>query len=87
LGYLEGKNLVIEYRYAEGRYDGFAAEVLKLPVDMIITRGTLAALAESARRQVIHCPRRSVCREIFVGSIASSFMSFFAKHAPALGKR
>jgi putative ABC transport system substrate-binding protein len=48
LGYLEGKNLVIEYRYAEGRddrYDGFAAEVLKLPVDMIITRGTLAALA------------------------------------------
>ncbi len=48
LGYVEGTNLVIEFRYAEGRddrYDAFAAELLKLPVDMIVTWGTPAALA------------------------------------------
>jgi putative ABC transport system substrate-binding protein len=48
LGYVEGQNLVIEYRGAEGRddhYDTFAAEFLKLPVDMIVTWGTPASLA------------------------------------------
>jgi putative ABC transport system substrate-binding protein len=48
LGYVEGQNLVIEYRYADGRddhYDAFAAEFLKLPVDMIVTWGTPASLA------------------------------------------
>jgi putative ABC transport system substrate-binding protein len=48
LGYIEGQILVIEYRYAEGRddrYDAFAAELVALPADMIVTWGTPAALA------------------------------------------
>ena len=48
LGYVEGKNLVIEYRSAEGRDDRFAelaAELVRLKVDLILTRGTPAALA------------------------------------------
>jgi putative ABC transport system substrate-binding protein len=48
LGYVEGKNLVIEYRSAEGRDDRFpelAAELVQLKVDLILTRGTPAALA------------------------------------------
>src|SRR5438093_553463 len=48
LGYLEGKNLVIEYRSADGRDDRFpvlAAELAQLKVDLILTRGTPAALA------------------------------------------
>jgi putative tryptophan/tyrosine transport system substrate-binding protein len=48
LGYAEGKNLVIEYRFAEGRddqYPAFASELTSLPVDLIVTWGTPAAFA------------------------------------------
>jgi putative tryptophan/tyrosine transport system substrate-binding protein len=36
LGYIEGQNLIVEYRFAEGReerYSGFAAELVALHVD------------------------------------------------------
>jgi putative ABC transport system substrate-binding protein len=42
LGYVEGKNIVIEYRYAEGKYDrlpGLVAELVHLKVDVIVTGG------------------------------------------------
>ena len=42
LGYVEGKNIVIEYRYAEGkpgRLSEFAAELVRLNVDVIVTGG------------------------------------------------
>ena len=42
LGYIEGKNIVIEYRYAEGkldRYPALAAELVRLKVDVIVTGG------------------------------------------------
>jgi putative ABC transport system substrate-binding protein len=48
LGYVEGKNFVIEYRSADGRderFPGLAAELVRLKVDLIVTRGTPAALA------------------------------------------
>jgi len=48
LGYFEGQNLDIEYRFGAGqpeRYPGFAAELIKLPVDLIVTMGTPASLA------------------------------------------
>jgi putative ABC transport system substrate-binding protein len=48
LGYIEGKNLRIEYRFTEGhddRYPAMAAELVALPVDLIVTSGTPAALA------------------------------------------
>jgi putative ABC transport system substrate-binding protein len=48
LGYVEGKNLVIEYRSADGRDERFrdlAAELVAQKVDLILTRGTPAALA------------------------------------------
>src|ERR1700758_2178149 len=40
LGYVEGKNIVIEYRYAEGKLDRLpelAAELVRLKVDIIVT--------------------------------------------------
>jgi putative ABC transport system substrate-binding protein len=40
LGYVEGKNITIEYRYAEGKLDRlreFAAEFVRLKVDVIVT--------------------------------------------------
>jgi putative ABC transport system substrate-binding protein len=43
LGYVEGQNIAIEYRWAEGRYErlpGLAAELVHLRVDVIVTHGT-----------------------------------------------
>ena len=42
LGYVEEKNIVIEYRHAEGKYDRLpvlAAELVRLKVDVIVTGG------------------------------------------------
>src|SRR6266550_5510794 len=48
LGYVEGKNIVIEYRYAEGKPDrerALAAELVRLKVDVIVTVGSSATRA------------------------------------------
>jgi len=48
LGYVEGKNIAIESRWAEGRYDrypDFATELLLLKVDVIVAGNTPAAQA------------------------------------------
>jgi putative ABC transport system substrate-binding protein len=45
LGYIEGKNLIIEQRFADCRYDrmpGLAAELVHAPVDVLFTMGTRA---------------------------------------------
>jgi ABC-type uncharacterized transport system substrate-binding protein len=42
LGYIEGQNIAIEYRYAEGkrdRYPELAAELVRLKVDIILVPG------------------------------------------------
>jgi putative tryptophan/tyrosine transport system substrate-binding protein len=42
LGYVEGRNIVIEWRYAEGKFDrlpALAAELVRLKVDVIATAG------------------------------------------------
>jgi putative ABC transport system substrate-binding protein len=48
LGYVEGKNVVIERRFAEGnanRLQEFAMGLVRLPVDVIVTMGTPAGFA------------------------------------------
>src|SRR5262245_45611842 len=47
-GWIESRNLTIEYRYAEGRserYAELATEFIRLNVDVIVTYGTPAVLA------------------------------------------
>jgi putative ABC transport system substrate-binding protein len=47
-GYIEGHNLAIDYRWAEGQYErlsGLAAELLQLNIDLIVTHGTPGTLA------------------------------------------
>src|SRR5687767_12133745 len=48
LGWIEGKNVTIEYRFAEGRperQDELAAELVRLRVDLIVVAGVGPALA------------------------------------------
>jgi len=48
LGYVEGHNLIVEYRSSDGRserFAGFAKELVASKVDLIVARGTPAALA------------------------------------------
>jgi putative tryptophan/tyrosine transport system substrate-binding protein len=48
LGYREGENVLLEYRFADGdagRFFGLVAELIRLPVDVIVTWGTPATLA------------------------------------------
>jgi putative tryptophan/tyrosine transport system substrate-binding protein len=54
LGYVEGRNLVLDYRSADGdakRFAGLIAELIHLNVDLIVTRGTQPASICSARVQ------------------------------------
>jgi putative ABC transport system substrate-binding protein len=48
LGYIEGKNLIIEYRWAENKYErlpALADELVRLNIDVIVTYGTPGTLA------------------------------------------
>jgi len=56
LGWVEGRTVAIEYRWAEGRSERFAdiaAELVRLKVDVIVTGGTIAILAAKQATSVI----------------------------------
>jgi ABC-type uncharacterized transport system substrate-binding protein len=56
LGYLEGKNILIEYRWAEGELDRlgeFAAELVQRKVDVIVTSGDAAIRSVREKTAII----------------------------------
>ncbi len=56
LGYVEGENLAFDYRSADGRNERFAelaADLVQQGADLIVTRGTPAALAAKAATSTI----------------------------------
>ncbi len=56
LGYIEGQNIAIEYRNAEGkldRYPELAAELVRLKVDIIVTTGGTPTLAATNATKTI----------------------------------
>src|SRR5262249_15601944 len=56
LGWIDGRNLAIEYRWGEGRNERFAeiaAEFVRLKVDVIVTSGTSQVLAAKQATSVI----------------------------------
>ena len=56
LGWVEGQNIVIEYRYAEGRFDRLpdvAAELVRLKVDIIVAVATPASAAAKNATETI----------------------------------
>jgi putative ABC transport system substrate-binding protein len=55
LGYVEGRNVVIDYRFAEGRFErlpAFAAELVALKVDVILAGTVLIALAAKQAKTI-----------------------------------
>jgi len=56
LGWMEGRTIAIEYRWAEGREERFpeiAAELVRLKVELIVTSGTPAVMASKKATSVI----------------------------------
>ena len=54
LGWIEGRTIAIEYRWAEGRVERYveiAAEFVRLKVDVIVTTGTVAIVTRSRRHR------------------------------------
>jgi putative ABC transport system substrate-binding protein len=75
LGYVEGKNIVIEYRYAEGnveRLADLAAELIQLKVDVIVTAGpaTLTAKKATATIPIVFTAANDPLGTGFVSSLA-----------------
>jgi putative tryptophan/tyrosine transport system substrate-binding protein len=74
LGYVEGQNIGIEYRYAEGvdeRFSNLAAELMQLKVDIIITSGTPATQAAKNATRIIPIVMTNVADPIGAGLVAS----------------
>src|SRR5438874_2243406 len=73
-GYVEGRNLFIEYRSADGRGERFAdlaTELVRLKVDLILTRGTPATVAAKNATQTIPVVMVAVGEPLmFVASLA-----------------
>jgi putative ABC transport system substrate-binding protein len=74
LGYIEGRNILIEYRWAEGkdeRFPGLIVELLALKVEVIVTAGTPASLAVKKTAPSIPLVMAAVGDPIGVGLVAS----------------
>ena len=74
LGYVEGQNVDITYRYAEGqkeRLPGLAAELVRLPVDVIVTGGSQAIRAAQHATRMIPIVMAGTADPVAQGFVAS----------------
>jgi putative tryptophan/tyrosine transport system substrate-binding protein len=74
LGYVEGKNVVIERRAAEGnaaRLKEFAADLVGQQVDVIVTAGTPAGVAAKQATSVIPIVLGAISDPVGIGLVAS----------------
>jgi len=74
VGYVEGQNLIIEYRSADGRSERFpelARELLDLKVEVIVTRGTPAAQAAKNATSTVPVVMAASGGPVQVGIIAN----------------
>lgn len=74
LGYVEGRNLIVEQRYGEGRPEQLAeraAELVRVPVDVILATTTTATAAASKATRTIPIVMGSAANPVAAGLIAS----------------
>ncbi len=74
LGWVEGQNIVIDYRFAEGRFDrlpDLAAELVRLKVAIIVAAPTPAAVAAKKATETIPIVAIAVGDPVGIGLIAS----------------
>lgn len=74
LGYVEGRNLAIESRWAEGKYDRLpelSAELVRLKVDAIVTAGTPAARATKQATTTIPIVLAQIADPIAIGIVSN----------------
>jgi putative tryptophan/tyrosine transport system substrate-binding protein len=95
-GYVEGQNLRLVRRFAEGhdeRYPAMAAELTALPVDMIVTWGTPAALAAKQATSSIPVVMGAIGDPVSVGLVSNlarpggNITGFAAQNVDLEGKR
>jgi putative ABC transport system substrate-binding protein len=95
LGYVEGTNIIIEYRWAEDKYDRLpelAAELVRSNVDVIVTHGTPGSLAAKRATATIPIVIANIGDPIAAGIVVSlarpggniTGLSFFS---PQLGSK
>jgi putative ABC transport system substrate-binding protein len=73
-GYVEGTNITIEYRWAEGRYERLpelAAELVRSNVDLIITHATPGSLAAKRATTTIPIVMAAIGDPVATGVVAS----------------
>jgi hypothetical protein len=76
LGWIEGRTFALEYRWTEGRserYAEFAAEFVRLKVDVIFTTGTPAAVAAKRATSLIPIVFAGAANPVGGGLVASTF--------------
>src|SRR5262245_45065252 len=74
LGYVEGKNITYEYRFADNKLEQIpilADELVRLNVDVLLTPGTLGALALKKATQTIPIVFADVTDPVAVGLVSS----------------
>src|SRR5215218_6949136 len=74
LGYAEGRDIVIEYRWADGNYERFPAlvgELIASGAEVIVTAGTPAAFAVKNATKSIPCVMVAVGDPVGTGLVAS----------------
>src|SRR5499433_3612629 len=74
LGWIEGRNVAIEYRWGEGRNERFAeiaAEFIRLKVDLILTHNTLPTLAAKQATSVLPIVFATAGDPVGTGIVAS----------------
>jgi ABC-type uncharacterized transport system substrate-binding protein len=74
LGYVEGQNIAIELRWAEGKYDrlpGLAAELVRLQVNVIVTYSEQAIRAAKQATERIPIVMAAVADPVAIGFAAS----------------
>lgn len=95
-GYVEGENLHLQSRFAEGhddRYPDMAAELVKLPVEVIVTWGTPAAVAAKQASRTIPIVMGAIGDPVIVGIVpklarpGGNITGFAAQNVDLEGKR